>query len=252
MTLPEGVACECRTKECLLCPAMLLSGASAEQVCEIAGLRNRQYLDPHMFLFRAGEPSGRMYVLRAGLVKLTKSLPDGREQIIGLRKAGNVVGLEAMVSDVHQYSVQALSPVIACSVAYRDMMRIVEQNPVVSLHAIRLLTQELEKAQILIGELGMKSAPERVAALISSLASDEGASPVKLTIPLSRQEIADLLGMSLETVSRVIAHYVRQGLIRAPRGGHDWLILDYPRLRRLAGPAVSTDGGAAGSPGPLL
>lgn len=239
MDSPEESLCECEVRDCLLCPAMLLLGVGAEQVCEIVGLRFRQYLEPDVYLFRAGEPSGRMYVLRAGLVKLTKSLPDGREQIIGLRRGGNVVGLEGLVSDVHQYSVQTLSPTIACSVVYKDMLRILEQNPRVSINAIRLLTQELDKAQTLIGELGMKSTPERVATLISSLVPEDSAAPITLTIPLSRREIADLLGLSLETVCRVIAQYVRDGLVRAPRGGHEWQILDLPRLRRLAGPVVS-------------
>lgn len=235
MGVSKDYLCECHIQDCLLCPAQMGIGADAVQVCQIAALHCRHHFETGTFLFRAGETSGRVYVLRAGLVKLTKSMPDGREQIIGLRKGGDVVGLEGISDDAYHHSVQAMSQVVTCSVAYKDMARILEWNPQVSFQAIRLLTRELDKAQTLIGDLGMKNAHERIAALIFSFAPDDDSIPTQLSIPLSRREISDLLGLGLETTSRVVAQFVREGLVKAPRGGHEWQILDFPRLRGLAG-----------------
>jgi CRP/FNR family transcriptional regulator len=216
----------------------LPSGVRPEQVCDIDGMRQRHYVDAQSFLFRAGEACGRVYMLRYGLVKLTKSLPDGREQIIGLRRAGHVVGFEGVDDEVYRHSAQAMTSAVACSVAYKDMTHILSLNPAASLHTIRMLTRELEKAQTMIGDLGMKNANERIATLIVSFVPDDSAPPDRLSIPLLRREIAELLGLSLETVSRVIAEYVRSGLVKAPRGSHEWVILDFPRLRQMAGDGV--------------
>ena len=235
MGVSEDYLCECRNFDCLLCPAKLEFGTELAQACEIVALHCKHRIETNTFLFRAGENSERVYVLRTGLVKLTKSLPDGREQIIGLRKSGDVVGLEGITGSVYRHSAQAMSPVLACSIAYKDMLRILEWNPQVSLHTIRLLVRELDNAQTLIGDLGMKNANERIAGLIVAFAPDAGSVPTKLSIPLSRREIADLLGLGLETTSRVVAQLVREGLVKAPRGSHEWEILDFARLRRLAG-----------------
>lgn len=225
-------ACACQIDECVLCEARLYSGLSAEQVCQIRGMLGKQDYRAHAMLFREGEPCRYLYVLRSGQVKLTTALADGREQILGVRVAGQLLGFETLDDDLYPYTATALTPVDACRITHKDMLRILEQNPAVALRVIRRLNRELECAQARIRDLGLKNAHERVASFILSLAPERGEPPAALPLVLSRQEMADLLGLTIETVSRVIAELKRGGIIQPVRGAIR--ILDEERLASLA------------------
>lgn len=227
--------CLCEAEQCVLCPAQLYRGLTAEQVCQARGLLSRHEYAPRAFLFCAGEPSRRLYVLRAGRVKLTRSLPDGREQILGLCEPGDLLGLDALAGECYTHSAQALTPAAACALAYPDLVKVFEQNPAVTLRVLERLRAELARAQRHISELGLKSATERVASYLLSLVPPGRAVPVRLSLPLTRQEMAELLGLTVETVSRTMTELARRGVVQVLRGGHECVILDAPRLRRLAG-----------------
>jgi len=106
----------------------------------------------------------------------------------------------------------------------------------VSLGVIQRLNQELEQAQALIRDLGLKSAPEKVASFILSLVPEHQVCSEQIPLPLSRQEMAELLGLTVETTSRVITRFRRSGVIQTSRGY--MRILDYARLQSLAGNPV--------------
>jgi CRP/FNR family transcriptional regulator len=225
--------CPCQIEECVLCEAKLFSGLSSAQVCEIRGMLGMHRYAPQEVLFRAGEPCTHLIALRLGQVKLSTALPDGREQILGLRVGGQLVGLETVDDTVYPYTATALTPVVACRITHKDMLRVLQQNPAVSLHVIQRINKDLEQARALIRDLGIKTAHERVASFILSLVP-VGTEPTEpLPFALSRKEIAELLGLTVETVSRVMAEFRRAGLIEAPRGG--LRLLDVGRLQRLAG-----------------
>lgn len=242
--------CACQVDECVLCEARLYRGLSAEQVCQIRGMLGKQDYRAHAVLFREGEPCRHLYVLRRGQVKLTTALADGREQILGIRVAGQLLGFETLDDEFYPYTAVALTPVDACRITHKDMLRILEQDPAVALRVIRRLNRELERAQARIRDLGLKKAHERVASFILSLAPEGSEAPPALPLVLSRQEMADLLGLTIETVSRVIAELKRNGIIQPVRGAIR--ILDEERLAALAnGSARDCDTArhAAASPG---
>ncbi len=225
-------SCPCQIDECVLCEAKLFLGLSSAQVCEIRGMLAKQSYRAHEVLFRTKDPCKHLFVLRTGQVKLTTSLEDGREQILGIRVAGQLLGFETLDDKVYPYTATALTPVDACKITHQDMLRILEQNPAVSLRVIRRLNEELEQAQGLIRDLGIKTAHERVASFIMSLIPNYDTPTKQLILVMSRQEIAELLGLTVETVSRVITEFKNQGVIEAPRG--EIRILDQARLEKLA------------------
>lgn len=226
--------CPCQIEECVLCEAKLFSsGLTSVQVCEIRGMLSRQRYSAGETLFREGAPCTQLMVLRAGQLKLTTVLPDGREQILGLRVAGQLVGFETVSDATYPCTATALTPVEACCVTHKETLRVLEENPSVALRVIQRFHDELAQAQALIRNLGSKTAHEQVASFIFSLVP-AGADPAEsFPLILSRLEIAGLLGLSEETVSRVFAEFRRQGLIEAPRG--EMRLLDAGRLKRLAG-----------------
>lgn len=225
-------SCQCQIGQCLLCEAKLYGGLTTEQACSIRGLLVKHEYKPHEVLFREGDPGTHLYVLRQGLLKLTTLGVDGREQIIGLAAPGHLLGFETIHGRTNCFTAETLSPVTVCKLRHADMLQVLSQNPSVSIRVIDMLNRELAEAQSLIRVLGQKNAEERVAWFLLSLATT-CTDPFE-TIPmwLSRREIAELLGLTIETVSRLMSEFRRAGLIETPRGCVR--ILNLPHLQARA------------------
>lgn len=223
--------CQCQTVECLLCEARLNGGLTAEQACDIRGLLVKHEYKPHEVLFREGNPSTHLFVLREGLLKLTSLGVNGREQIIGLATAGRLLGFHSIHSKTCCLTAVALTPVTVCKIRHNDMLQVLEQNPTVSMQFINMLNHELAEAQVLIRVLGQKTAEERVAWFLLSLAT-AGDDPLEtMPVRLSRREIAELLGLTIETVSRLISEFRRDGLIDTTRSSVRILNLQHLQAR---------------------
>jgi CRP/FNR family transcriptional regulator, anaerobic regulatory protein len=228
-------ACFCQQEECVLCEARLYSELSSEQVCQVRGMLHKHQYGSHEILFREGDPSTHLYVLRDGQLKLTIPSASGREQIIGLGVQGHLLGFDTMDDPIYTYTAETLTPVLVCTIRLKDMLKVLQQNPKISMRVVEILNEELAQAQALIRVLGQKTSMEKVATFILSLipATKNGRIPEQLSLPLSRQEIAELLGLTVETVSRLMSDLKREGVIEAPRGLVR--ILDINRLQSLAG-----------------
>jgi CRP/FNR family transcriptional regulator len=227
--------CACHNQDCLLCEARLYEGLSHEQVCAVRGLLSKHDYGPHEILFREGEVSTHLFLLREGLLKLTAIGPDGREQIIGLGVPGQLLGFNTASDRRCAYTAETLIPTKVCKLHHTDMLQVLSQNPPVALHTLELLNQELGRAQALIRLLGQKTSSEKVASFLLALIPPgiNGSAAGPLPLPLSRQEIGEMLGLTVETVSRLMSEFKRENIIEAPRG--TVRILDIKRLRTLAG-----------------
>lgn len=147
--------------------------------------------------------------IASGVLKLTASLADGREQILGLAGAGDMVGRPFGTRS--SYSVTAIGPVSLCVLGRAAFDEFASKYPEVE-HALLLRAlDELDRARRWMLLLGRKSAGERVASLLVEFA--ERAPGSEVTFPLTRQQMGDLLGLSIETVSRELTKLRSAGLI---------------------------------------
>lgn len=227
--------CFCQIDECVLCEAQLYDGLTPQQVCEIRGLLIHRDYPARTTLFREGESSGYLYLLRTGQLKLTNLSANGREQIIGIGLPGHLLGFHTMDDTAHSYTAEALTPVSVCTISRVDMEEVLRENPAVARRVIDIINEELVRARGLVRLLGRKTSVEKVAAFVLSLSplGFRNGTPTELPLPLSRQEMADLLGLTVETVSRHMSEFKRAGIVDAPRG--HVTILDADRLAALAG-----------------
>lgn len=227
--------CLCKHSECPLCGEGLLEGLPQEHFCQVQGAVRKANYQSREVLFREGDPVTRLFELRSGQVKLTTSLPDGREQILRLGVPGHLLGFESIDNDVYEYTAEAVSPVQTCAINQQDIKKVIVENPGVLIRIAKRLRQELEQAEEMIRILGMKKSEERVASFLLSLVTDQSDLSGNLPLYLSRHEIAKLLGLTTETVSRVMTKFQREALIVSPRGSVR--ILDHNRLRSISGTA---------------
>ena len=232
--------CACKVDECVLCEARMYVGLDHEQACAMRGLLTHRRYDTHATIFRQGDLSEFLFVLQEGSVKLTLTDADGREQIIGLPSPGQLLGFNSVDEQAYAYTATALTSAAVCKIRHRDMLEILHQNPNVAVRTIAMLNEELAQARSLIHILGQKSAVEKVATFVLLLERHSpSAENQTIALPLSRQEMAELLGLTVETVSRLMSEFKRDGLLEAPRGYVR--ILDRDKLRKLAGSIEPTE-----------
>lgn len=177
----------------------------------------RQRVGQHAHIFREGDRADRMYQLVDGAVMLYKLLPDGRRQVVELLSAGDVFGLSAL--PVYDCSAETL---VSCNVIAYERAA-VEQSP----ELLRRLSAHVHAQLCALHEhavlLGRKSALERVATFVMHCVPGRGgfncAGPrcggdsAVVRLGMTRQEIADYLGLTLETVSRAFSELRRRGII---------------------------------------
>lgn len=176
-----------------------------------------------------GDPIDHYFRIISGSVRLYKSVADGRRQIIDFLGSNDCFGLIGM--STHAYSVEAISDVVMIRYSKQRLEDNIEDEPKLSNQLFRLACAELDQAQQRMLLLGRKSAEERLASFLIDLAMRQDTT--NLELPMSRQDIADFLGLTIETVSRLFTRFKRAGLIDLP-DRHSVVLQDGIELSDLA------------------
>lgn len=181
-----------------------------------------------------GEPATDFFNVTSGTVKLFKMLPDGRQQITGFATVGHFLGLG--VADTYTFSAEAIEPVTVCRFSRSKLTKLLDDFPALEKRLLETACNELVMANNQILMLGRKTARERVASFLVSWS--ESTSPcdppaARLHLPMTRGEIADHLGLTIETVSRTFSRFRAEGRIRTPTTT-DVVLIDRPWLEHVA------------------
>lgn len=184
-------------------------------------------------LFMQGQPSNCLYAVTDGMVKICTHSADGREQIVGLSNPDQLlVGLQSMESDSYAYSAIAATKVRACKINHRNLLACIRDKGDLGLRLIHAVNAQLAHSRSLMEVLGHKCAAGKIAAFILLMTPKSEHGNCRFALPFSRMEMASLLGLSEETVCRVMAMIHRLGAIDAPRGRME--IRDWDQLHAIA------------------
>ncbi len=181
-----------------------------------------------------GDPIDNVYLIVSGSLRLYKAVADGRRQIIDFLGPKDCLGLTGLGH--HAYSAEAITDVVMIRYPHRRLESLIEANPEFGHSLFRLACSELGRAQQRMLALGRKSAEERVASFLLDLANrqwDAGTNGTDIHLAMSRQDIADHLGLTIETVSRIFTRFKVAGMIRLP-DRHAVVLSDVERLSNLA------------------
>ena len=162
----------------------------------------------------------QVHNLTAGVARLYKLLPDGRRQVIGFALPGDFLGTAP--SDRYGYSVDAIGSVSACRLSLEAFTQFIEQRPHLLLRINEFVARELMLAQDQMLLLGRRTAEEKVAAFLVGWRGRQGQArdgQQTITLPMSRQDIADYLGLTIETVSRTLTRFEREKMLIIVAGG---------------------------------
>jgi len=183
-------------------------------------------------IFNQDDPADQVFRIISGTVRLCRYMPDGRRYIVDFLLPGDVMGF--VESPDLPVSAEAVTDVTLMAFPRACFDQLAEQNPEVRAQLLRHLSCNLLTAQQHLFVLGCQKARERVASFLLRLADRVGAScGDRLDLPMSRQDIADHLGLTIETISRTITGLRSTGAVLVPNT-HQIVLRDKAALRALA------------------
>ena len=175
----------------------------------------KEFRDKQTIFLQQG-PSRHLYNITKGNIKIYKLLSDGRIQIIGFLYPGDFFG--SYKKGKYNYSSEAIGNVRLCVFRQEVLDEYLEKNMNLSKELLHITSHELTLAQDRMGVLGKMNANERVAKFILNISDQRariGWQDNPISLPMTRQDIADYLGLTLETVSREITRFKTSNLIKA-------------------------------------
>lgn len=221
--------------DCRVLTSTLFRSLSGDQLRRFSCIFCPTHFRRNQILFFEGGAAQHLFALNAGLVKLVKSLENGKERIIRILFPGDLFGLEALNEAAYPLTAVILQDSEICSVPRDQFFSFLRSNPDISINMVRLLVNEIAEIRTQMTTMSFKDARMRVATFLLSLISpDEKASvsSCALTLPLTSQEIAEILELSPETVSRAWNALRQEGLIE--KRGRRLVVQDLHALEETA------------------
>jgi CRP-like cAMP-binding protein len=193
-------------------------------------------LDDGMFFFIQGDPADALFVLKQGRVKLIQNSADGQQILLRVIGPWSLFAIVALVEGGnYPISAQVVEPSLAFYWPRTVLMDLVKEIPSFALTAMRLMSERVQEYQDRIRELATERVERRVARALLRLASQSGrkvAEGVLIDMPLSRQDIAEMTGTTLYTVSRILSQWEQQEIVVT---GREKVIVRFPHgLVRIA------------------
>lgn len=195
----------------------IFSELTFEELEKIAALSIIRTYPKGVYVFYEGEPGDGFYFVKKGKLKLTKLLPDGKEKILHFVQDGDIFA-ELLLFDGGPFPASAQTMVESQVGVIRnaDMEKLLRDNPDISWRILRVLSRRLRQAVEQMRDMAFRDAYGRLAGGLLSLAQEYGVQTpegLKIDLPLSQQELANLTGTSRETVARILGQWKRDGLL---------------------------------------
>lgn len=208
---------------------VLFADLQAEDFAHIHTPIEEVHVDAGTQLYGMGDPAATILTIRRGLVKLVTLLPDGTQRIVRLVRVGGVAGLEALVKPHYDHVAVALQPVEFCRIPVATVRQLQERTTRLHQRLMEKWHEALSTADGFLANLSTGNARQRVARLLLLLADETPYAPVRL---FTREDMGAILAITLETDSRTISDFKRNGAITDL--GHGQVNCDIDALTRIA------------------
>ena len=207
----------------MLGQSALFASLATEEQAALERQMVRQHHDKDSYLFFEGEPAEWLVFVAEGRVKMIKHSESGRETILATFGPGQVVGeVGVLAGEMYPATAQALEPAVTLSLRRDAYAALVRRHPDLAWALIEELGRRLQQAHEKIRSLAVEKVERRVARLLLRMANTAGerleGGAVRITVPLSRQDIADMAGTVVETAIRTMSKFQKQGWIETREG----------------------------------
>jgi CRP/FNR family transcriptional regulator, anaerobic regulatory protein len=216
-----------------LCLPMGLDETDMNRLDQIIGRRRKIVRDGS--LYRVGDPFTTLYAIRLGHFKTFQINPEGDQQVTGFQMAGELLGMDAISTDRHHCNAVALEDSEVCEIPFTRLEGLFSDMPTLLRHFHRMMSQEITREQSVMLLLGNMRAEQRFAAFLMNLSSRyaaRGYSATSFQLRMSREEIGNYLGLTIESISRLLSKFKKQGWLKV--SNRDLEIVDLATVKAVA------------------
>jgi CRP/FNR family transcriptional regulator len=237
--IPENACRNCDRRFDSLCGVL-----NCDELDILDEMMEHQVFEPKATIIYEEDEAKNVYNITDGILRLTKLLPDGRRLVTGFLYPGDFVGLA--FHNHYSYSVEAVTKVKVCRFPRLKLEALLKKIPKLESKLLGMMSNELKEAQDRMMLLGRKSPKERLASFLLSISKrkiETSSSPAKhnnllepldsFELPMSRMDISDYLGLTIETVSRTLTIFSKEGVI-STEGRKKINILDREKLQDIS------------------
>lgn len=221
---------------CRLTSICLPFSLDAKEVDQLDAIIQRgKPLQKGQHLYRESDQFQSVFAVRSGTLKAYRTTDDGREQVTGFYFPGEILGMDGIGNNTHASSAKALETCAVCEIPFPALEKLSASTPHLQRHFFQLMSREIAEDQQLITLLSKSSADERVAALVLSISTRNARrrlSATQFRLSMSRVDIGNYLGLTVETVSRVFSRMQKLDILRVENKEIE--ILDIDALREIA------------------
>lgn len=226
---PDSKNCQ----RCQASPFCLPTGIAFNEIEQLHHLVKKQKkVNKGETLIKSGQRFDYLYIANRGALKSILPSKDGSEQIVNFHFIGELIGLDGVDSGQHQFSVIALQPAQLCAITHEQLLNLAMLMPSLQRHLFKLMSMNFNQKFSLAAN---STARQRLALAlihIASRLSGDATCTTALNLPMSRQELANYLGLAMETVSRLLSDFKQEGLINI--SGKQLTIADHSTLKMVA------------------
>jgi CRP/FNR family transcriptional regulator, anaerobic regulatory protein len=216
-----------------LCLPMGLDETDMNRLDQIIGRRRKVVRDGS--LYRVGDPFTTLYAIRLGHFKTFQINPEGDQQVTGFQMSGELLGMDAISTDRHHCNAVALEDSEVCEIPFSRLEGLFSDMPTLLRHFHRMMSQEITREQSVMLLLGNMRAEQRFAAFLVNLSSRyaaRGYSATSFQLRMSREEIGNYLGLTIESISRLLSKFKKQGWLKV--SNRDLQIVDLTTVKAVA------------------
>lgn len=212
---------------------MGLNNADMTRLDQIIGRGRR--ISREQRLYQMGDPFKNLYAIRFGHFKTRHINHGGDQQITGFQMAGELLGMDAISSDYHHCDAVALEDSEVCEIPFTRLEELFSHIPTLLRHFHRIMSQEITRDQNVMLLLGNMRAEQRLAAFLVNLSSRymaRGYSSTSFQLRMSREDIGNYLGLTIESISRLLTNFRGKGWITVDK--RELQLLDLAKLKEVA------------------
>ncbi len=188
------------------------------------------------YIFFEGDPSSWLGIVLEGRVKMIKHSEPGKDVVLDLIAPGELLGeVAAFNGEPYPATAQAMEPTVVASIRQDDYLRLLKQYPALALRVIEEQGRRLREAHDMIKSMAVERVERRIARILLKLAATTGSSNedgIIIELPLTRRDIAEMAGTTVETAIRTMSRFRKRGLVRTKRG--QVIILEPHELVKIA------------------
>lgn len=220
-------------EQCIVRQFNSLKSLTKEELVRISNCKTSKTVKKGQLIFDEGENVNGIYCIREGICKLTKLSANGKDQIVKLVVKGDLIGQRSLVSEeATNLSATALNDMQVCFIPKHEIMRDLHENNDFTFDVLKEMAKDLKEADNLIVNMAQKSVRQRLAEALLYIHSafgtdDEG----MLTIVLSREDYANIVGTATESIIRILSQFKKSGFIATK--GKQIKIEDVAALKRV-------------------